>query len=94
MSKSFTRLKDPRLGLQDVITIGKYKGCRVCDVLDDWEYLKWMHSNTSVKFQQPVLDKITAAWSAWSQETHYQEEVVPYTYSGPWFSDMEDDVPF
>jgi hypothetical protein len=78
MSKTFTKLKDPRLGLQDKLPIGKYKDCRICDVLDDWEYLKWIHTNTSVKFQQPVLDKITAAWSSWADETHYNEEVAPY----------------
>jgi hypothetical protein len=93
MSKAFSKIKDPRLGLQDVLTLGKYKGCRVCDVLDDWEYLKWLHANTSIKFQQSVLDKITAAWSSWSAETHYQEEVAPYMTNSTWGLD-DTDVPY
>jgi len=95
MAKAFTKLKDPKLGLTDIIPIGKFKGCRVCDVIkDDWEYLKWLHTNTSVKFQEAVLDEITAAWDSWSMDTHYKEEIAPYDTRNQWFSDMEEDIPF
>lgn len=95
MSKAFNSIKDPRLGLLGILPIGKFKNCRVCDIIeDDWEYLKWMHANTSVKFQQVVLDKITKKWKTASNVEHHANEVAPYLYSGPWFSDMEDDVPY
>ena len=95
MAKSFSQIKDPRLGLTDILPIGKFKGCRVCDIIkDDWEYLKWIHTNTSVKFQTDVLEEITVAWDTWSCETHYQEEVAPYTNTNQWFFDTEDDIPF
>lgn len=95
MAKSFSSLKDPRLGLKDILPIGKFKGCRVCDIIkDDWEYLKWMQTNTSVKFQTDVLEEITAAWDTWSCETHYQEEVAPYISTNQWFMNDDEDIPF
>lgn len=82
------------MGLFDFLPIGKFKNCRVCDIIEDnWEYLKWMHTNTSAKFQQVVLDKITEKWKAASSAEYHANEVAPYLYTGPWFSDMEDDVP-
>ena len=32
MAISFNKLRDPKLGVTDLITFGKLKGCRVCDV--------------------------------------------------------------
>lgn len=93
MSKPFNKIKDPKLGMLDTIPIGKFKGCRVCDIItDDWEYLKWMHSNTSVKLKQDVLERIASAYDAWSNETHLREEVDPYMSNNQWF--LDDDVPF
>jgi hypothetical protein len=95
MAKPFTKIKDPKLGLKDIIPIGKFKGCRVCDIIkDDWEYLKWMHTNTSVKFQTDVLEEITAAWDTWSADTHYQEEIAPYMYDANQWGLTDEDVPF
>lgn len=78
MAKTFTNLKSTGLGLTDKITFGKYKNCRVCDILDDWEYLTWLKRNTDIRFQTDVLQAITAKQAAWKNETHYIEEVAPY----------------
>lgn len=40
MAKTFLSLKDPKLGGLDILTFGKLKGCRVCDVIQDhYNYL-------------------------------------------------------
>ena len=89
MAKSFTKLKNPALNLTDKLPFGKYKDCRICDILDDWEYLQWLSKNTSIMFSKPVLDEITARWKGWAEETHYREEVAPYIDDEPF-----EDVPF
>ncbi len=93
MAKTFTSIKNPALQLTDQLPFGKFKGCRICDILeDDWEYLKWMKQNTSINFSRPVLDSITARFSAWADETHYNEEVAPYLNND---ADIDpEDVPF
>ena len=59
MAKSFSTLKDPKLGLLDQITFGKLKGCRVCDVIEDHhEYLIWAEKQGYCKFQQIVIETI------------------------------------
>jgi hypothetical protein len=65
MAKSFNKLKDPKLHLQDKLPFGKYQGCRIVDLLpDSWEYLMWLSKNTSVQFGQDVVDAISAKFTA------------------------------
>lgn len=103
MAKSFSTLKDPKLGLLDTITFGKLKDCRVCDVIEDhYEYLIWAEKNGYMRFQQIVLETIQEAahFEKWVPPETPVEAVDTYMKNremfpaGIWFSDMDDDIPF
>ena len=83
MAKTFNSLKNTSLQLSDKLTFGRFKDCRICDVLEtDWEYLKWLSQNTKVNFSKSVLDAISAKWNAFTAEQHYQEEIAPWIAEG------------
>ena len=102
MAISFTKIKNPKLGLTDKLTFGKLAGCRICDVAQDhYEYLIWAEKQGFVKFQAEVVELIQeqASFAAW--KIHEEQEVKP------WFEDdllkreremirsiLDDDVPF
>ena len=109
MSLSFKKLKSPLLGLHDQITFGKLKGCRICDVVQDhYEYLIWAEKSGLVKYQPIVIETIQemASFARW--ETHYTEEIAPYTKEQSdkvqtvyevvsregYYDTFEDDVPW
>jgi hypothetical protein len=107
MAISFNKLRDPKLGLTDLITFGKLKNCRVCDVAQDhYEYLIWAEKNGFVKFRQESIALIQeqASFAAWT--INQSEEVAPYLAGGKheylaeigtregYFDGFEDDVPF
>lgn len=109
MSLSFKNLKSPLLGLQDKLTFGKLKDCRICDVVQDhYEYLIWAEKQGLVKFQPIVIETIQemASFARW--EVHQAEEVDPYTKEQSdkvqnvyevvsregYYDTFEDDVPF
>ena len=69
MAKSFNTLKDPKLGLLDILQIGKYKGCRVDSIIEqDYEYLIFMDKQKILSFTQEVLDALKNKFSASSIE--------------------------
>lgn len=87
MSKPFKKVSS-EVGLNDTLMMGKFKGCRVCDILaDEYEYLLWLDSNKMVKFSQEVLTKIQAAITERDMDIYYSNEVAPYL-------DDFDDLPF
>ena len=102
MAISFTKIKNPKLGLTDKLTFGKLAGCRICDVAQDhYEYLIWAEKQGFIKFQAEVVELIQeqASFAAW--KIHEEQEVKP------WFEDdllkreremirsiLDDDVPF
>jgi hypothetical protein len=44
MAKTFGSLKSNKLDMMDKLTIGKFAGCRICDIIaDDFEYLIWLN---------------------------------------------------
>lgn len=98
MAVSFKNLKSPKLGLTDLITFGKLKGCRVCDVAQDhYEYLIWAEKNGFVKFQPEVIELIQeqASFARW--EIHQAEEVDPWKDNFQLPADVffdDSDVPF
>ena len=97
MAISFTKLKDPKLSLTDKLTFGKFKDCRICDIIEDhYEYLIWVEKQGFVKFQQIVIETIQeqASFKRWEIPVEDQppKEIVYSPVFG--FSDMEDDVPF
>lgn len=100
MAKTFTNLKDPKLQHLDIITFGKLKGCRVCDVIEDhFEYLIWCETQGFVKFSQEVKGTIKdyvehKGWKL-SEESGSQDEVKDvYEKITRIDYDWEDDVPF
>ena len=108
MSLSFNKLKSPLLGLNDQITFGKFKGCRICDIVQDhYEYLIWAAKSGLVKYQPIVVETIQemASFARWEQ--HYNEEIAPYKEQADkvqnvyevvsregYYDTFEDDVPF
>lgn len=79
MAISFTKIKNPKLGITDTITFGKLAGCRVCDVAQDhYEYLIWAEKQGYVKFQPEAIELIQeqASFARW--QIHQAEEVAPY----------------
>lgn len=83
MAKTFNSLKNTSLQLTDKLTFGKFKDCRICDVVEtDWEYLKWLSQNTKVNFSKSVLDAISAKWNAFAEQQHYEEEIAPWVAEG------------
>lgn len=99
MALNFKNLKDPKLGLTDKITFGKFKDCRVCDIIKDhYEYLIWAEKQRFVKFQQDVTNLIL-------EQAHFEKGVEPVKVSTDTFmkptgsyvfdeSDWEDDIPW
>jgi archaeosine-15-forming tRNA-guanine transglycosylase len=79
MAIQFSKLRDPKLGLQDTITFGKLKGCRVCDVAQDhYEYLIWAEKQGYLKLQTEAIELIQeqASFARW--KINETEEVAPY----------------
>ena len=108
MSLSFKTLRSPLLGLNDQISFGKFKGCRICDVVQDhYEYLIWAEKSGLVKYQPIVVETIQEMASFQRWEQHYAEEIAPYKEQADkiqcvyevvsregYYDTFEDDVPF
>lgn len=98
MAKPFTALRDPRLGLDDVLTYPRYKGCTVKEVLaDNPGYISWLMSNTGLKFYPSVHEMLLIAKPKrvpqhTSFRTRYfgDEAFNTLEDAGSWF----EDVPF
>lgn len=85
MAKSFGAIKSSRLDLLDKITIGKFKNCRVVDVIpDNWEYLIWANKQGLLQYSQAVIDEIHRVGDFHKAEQYYREEVEPYIGDVPY----------
>lgn len=96
MALNFKNLRDPKLGLLDKLQFGKFKDCRLCDIIQDhYEYLIWAEKQGYVKFQQDVTNLIL-------EQAHFEKWVEPIkqdlyevvTTKVNYYSDIEDDIPF
>ena len=98
MAISFTKLKSPKLGLTDKITFGKFKDCRVCDVVQDhYEYLIWAEKQGYVKFNREVEVLIceTASFEKWEAPVEDSEPRDIFEISSKYQNGIfDDDVPF
>lgn len=96
MAKSFKSLKDPKLHLSDKLTFGKYKDCRIIDIMpDSWEYLLWLGKNTQIAFGQDVIDEITKHFRGYDDKRHEEEEIKPWQQDNiDFWNPDEDDIPF
>jgi hypothetical protein len=100
MAITFNKLRSPLLDLQDKILVGKLTGCRVCDCIQDhYEYLIWADKSGLMKFTKRVVESIAEHAQFEASETHYREEVAPYTkeYDEPSQQELDftdTDIPF
>lgn len=96
MAISFNKIKDPKLGLLDKFTFGKFQMCRICDILEDnYEYVLWLHSKQPDLFSPIVIAEATQFKREAAQKIYEEEEVKPYTNTNPWsIDDWDDDIPF
>ena len=86
MAKSFGSLKSQKLDMLDKLTIGKFAGCRVCDIIaDDFEYLIWLNKQGFVNFTTPVMTDLLSRAGFKEAEEYYQNEIAPW---------KDEDVPF
>lgn len=100
MALNFKNLRDPKLGLTDKLTFGKFKDCRLCDIIEDhYEYLIWAEKQNFVKFQPEVTSLILeqAHFERWTEPEEPKPEVK---YSGNSYNLVifdelyDDDIPF
>ena len=97
MAIQFSKLRDPKLGMQDKITFGKLRDCRVCDCIQDhYEYLIWAEKNGYLKFQPIVVETIQEHAEYKNQQRHYEEEIKPWLKPNDDVLPiiLDDDVPF
>lgn len=82
MAKSFTNIRKS-LGLLDILSFGKYKGCRVDSIIEqDDDYLRYIHT-VGVKLDQTVLDALAFKFSATSIAVNAEDDKAyfkPETY--------------
>lgn len=96
MSKLFSTIKT-KLGLLDLITFGKYKGCRVDSIVEqNDDYLRFMSDKGIIKFDQSVLDALKNKFSITSIAISYADD-RSYAHMNSWSTntdDWEKDIPF
>lgn len=88
MAIAFNKLKVHKLDPQSKLTFGKYKGCRVCDVWDDYEYFLWLSKEHPTLFTAKCIENFKSAKAMHDAEIFRREEVDPY------LNQDFDDVPF
>ena len=89
MAIAFKKLNKILLAPTDKLTIGKFSGCRVCDIApDQYEYLMWMQKNNIVQLSKESLALVQKYAAAVAQARYQAEEVDPY------LNQDFDDVPF
>lgn len=81
MAKAFAQLKNPALAPTDQLQVGKFKGCRVCDIApDQYEYLIWMEQNKIITLTKESI-ALVQKYAGFAEEVrHYEEEVAPYLH--------------
>ena len=90
MALQFKNIKNPKLGLTDLLQFGKLRGCRICDVAQDhYEYLIWAEKSGFVKYQPEVIELLLEQANFVNWQLHQEQEIKP------WLEDItDDDVPF
>lgn len=72
----FNKVKK-KLGLDDYISFGKYRGCTVLELIKDAPgYVSWLMQNTDLKFYESVHEQLKIA----------KPKHVPRGPCGPWTS--------
>lgn len=59
MAKAFNKLRNPALGLDDIIPFGRHAGYSVLEIMKDRpSYISWLIVNTDVKFYPSVHNEL------------------------------------
>ncbi len=98
MAKPFTALRDPRLGLDDVLPFGRHQGYTVEEVLKDRpEYIRWLIVNTSTRFHDSIITRAAELSIPKSKQYQYNAEYHKYSgksYDFVIYDELFDDMPF
>lgn len=104
MAKSFNSLKSNELGELDKLTFGKFKDCRIIDLIpENYEYLIFLEKSGIVKYNKGLIEKIKQKAIKEGWERHNREEVDPYkddyNESDPYLEPpypflLDSDIPF
>ena len=75
----FKNLKKTILDFEDKIPSGKFRDCRICDIIqDDYDYLIWCQRNNMLQLSKPVIAKIHQLAAFAENEEYFDNEVAPY----------------
>jgi hypothetical protein len=97
MAKSFSTLKSPLLALTDKLSFGKFKDCRLCDIIQDhYEYLIWAEKEGYVKYSKEVKDVILeqAHFERWKEPEVEEDKPITHRVSSLFDDPWDEDVPF
>ena len=79
MAKTFGSLKSTKLDMMDKLTMGKFAGCRICDIIqEDFEYLIWLNKQGFANFTSPVMSDLLARAGFREAEETYKNEIEPW----------------
>ncbi len=87
MAITFKNLRSTLLAPTDQLTLGKFKGCRICDVSDQYEYLFWLQKSGFVAFNKDTMLMLETIKHDADLKEYVANEVKP------WLEDF-DDVPY
>lgn len=94
MAKAFKDIKSTLLGYTDKLPFGKYKGCRICDIIEDeTSYLIFLEKGGYIKYDTFITEKIKQIAGFELDKVHYQQEILPYIKEYDNYGDF-DDIPF
>ena len=95
MALAFNKIKT-KLNLYDKLTFGKFKDCRVCDILvDHIEYLEYLKHEKIAVFDDSILEAMQDIYNSIGAVV-VKEEVYKDSYDqiNGYIDNWEDDVPF
>lgn len=91
----FKNLNKVTLDIQDKIPVGKFKDCRVCDIIvDEYEYLIWANRSGLLHLTKSVIAKIHQLAAFAEDKEFFDNEVAPYLKKDYGSDDAFTDVPF
>lgn len=65
--------------MEDKLTFGKFKDCRICDIVDDnYEYLIFLEKEGYVKYNIYLTEKIKQIAGFEREKAHYEQEEAPW----------------
>jgi len=88
MTVQFNKLKSSTLSLFDTIPFGKFKNCRVVDIIEeDYESILYLQSKSKF-FSEEVVNVANKYKEAAEKIINYENEIKPY------LKDDFEDIPF